>query len=242
MIPKIQRVAPAFGLRWSSDGRSFYVAGMDEGGPDIFRVDGQTGDASSLFGSHHEPGWAAGVEELPQADSFILLRHEYQKQADEELVFRNNGTGQERVLFHLARPAWINGFAVSVDGRQVAFTTANEPGDSSTLRLVPVSGGDARVLLQSKSPELFENGSLAWTRDGSQIVFVETDGRLTHAKSELMEISANGGEPRDLGLSLPRMRRIGIHPDGHRIVFQTHSITGEVWVIRNLFAKAANSR
>jgi Tol biopolymer transport system component len=242
LSPNLSTIFPALRASWSANGLAFYVAGADKSGRmGIFRVDGQTGDASSLFGNDHDFEWARRIEELPLVNSFVLQRQDHGKQTDAELILRKRDTGQERVLFHIAHPAKIFGFAVSTDGQQVAFITGDEPGGTSALRVIPVAGGDARVLFRSNAPQLFQSDSLAWTRDDSQIVFVKTDGRLTHDKSELMEIGANGGEPRDLGLSMPRMARVGIHPDGHRIVFQTHSITGEVWVIRNLFVQAETS-
>jgi Tol biopolymer transport system component len=227
LVPNLQWMGPPFGLRWSADGRSFYVWGLDKvGRAGIYTVNGQTGKASSLFGSNHEPGWAQNVEELPQGKFSVLLRNNFQKQSDAELILRNKISGQERVLFHIARPAFISGFVVSPDGRQVAVTTWGGP---TALRVVPVAGGDARVLLQPKAPKGFTSGALAWTPDGSHVVFVENT-ESQHPKMELMEISAQGGEPLDLGISFPI------------IVFQTHSVTAEVWVIRNLLPTLKASR
>lgn len=242
LVPNLQGMGPPFGLRWSADGRAFYVVGPDKAGqPGIYTVNVQTGKASRLFGNNHEFRWAQNVEDLPDGKSFVLLRDNFQMQSDAKLILRNKSTGQERVLFHIARPASISGFAVSPDGQQVAVTTWGSSGGTSALRVVPVAGGDARVLLQPKAPKGFAGGTLAWTPDGSHLVYVEVT-ESPHPKSELMEISTQGGEPLGLGLSFPIMKHLGIAPDGHRIVFQTHTVTAEVWVIRNFLPTLKASR
>ena len=66
----------------------------------------------------------------------------------------------------------IGDFAVSPDGRRVAFTfrTENHRNDShrSEIALVPLEGGEIRVLTSNEAPE----SGLLWTPDGRSLLFV----------------------------------------------------------------------
>lgn len=242
VIPKLKGVAPIFGVSWSADGRSLYVTGDNgKGLGGIFRIDAQTGDASILFKPTPQLSFEH-TEELAQGNIFVVHQSEGGKKTH-QLVVHNLKSGQERVLFQVAEPAGIGGFAVSPDGRQVAFTTGGEPGGVSDLRVVPMAGGDTRVLFHLKSPEALAGmGSLAWTRDGKYIVFGKGTTLWTQRKVELYEISAQGGEPRDLGLSMPAIQRLHIHPDGHRLLFESDGHSAEVWVIHNVLSTLKASR
>jgi Tol biopolymer transport system component len=242
VVQKLRLVAPISGVSWSADGRSLYVTGGNgKGLYGIFRIDAQTADASILFKSTPQLSFAH-AEELAQGNIFVVHRHEVGKKT-QQLVAHNLKSGQERVLFQVAEPANVSGFAVSPDGRQVAFTTGGEPGGVSDLRVVPVAGGDARVLFHLKAPkELAHSGALAWTRDGKYIVFGKGTTLWTQRKVELYEISAEGGEPRDLELSMPAVQRLHIHPDGHRLLFESDGHSAEVWAIRNILPALKASR
>ena len=235
-------MAPIYGVSWSADGRSLYVTGGNGKGLNgIFRIDAQTGDASNLFKSTPQL-YFAHAEELAQGNIFIVHRHEVGKKT-QQLVVHNLKSGQERVLFQVAEPANVSGFAVSPDGRQVAFTTGGEPGGISDLRVVSVAGGDTRTLFHLKAPkELAREGALAWTRDGKYIVFGEGTTLWTQRKDEVYEISAQGGEPRDLGLSMLAIQRMHIHPDGHRLLFESDGHSAEVWGIHNILPPLRASR
>jgi Tol biopolymer transport system component len=73
--------------------------------------------------------------------------------------------------------------------------------------------------------------TLAWTPDGRALMFVRDDGRL-------WAVSANGGEPRDMGIPMnARIKTPAIHPDGRRIAFgAVEADNNEVWVIENVLA------
>jgi Tol biopolymer transport system component len=242
VVPKLQFVVSKAGISWSADGRSVYVTGTNgKRLHGVYRIDAQTGDASILFRSTPQLGFSH-AEELTQGNVFVLRRQELGKNI-RQLVTRNLKSGQEQVLFHLAEPADISGFAVSPDGRQVAFTTTDEPGSISELRVVPVAGGNARLLYQLKPPKVVEHhGAVAWTRDGKYIVFGERSGLWSQRNVEFYEISAQGGQPRDLGLSMPSVQRLHIHPDGHRLLFESDRNSAEVWVIHNILPALKASR
>jgi Tol biopolymer transport system component len=242
ITPKLKFMAWIIGVSWSADGRSLYVTGRTSNGlGGIFKIDARTGDATILFKSTPQLGFAH-TEELAQGNMFVVHRDEVGKKI-QQLVVQNLQSGRERDLFHLADHAAISGFKISPDGRQVALTTDGEPGGISTLRTIPVAGGEVHVLVQLKAPEELEPiGSLAWTPDGSYIIFGKGSTLWSRRKVEFYEISAQGGQPRDLGLSMPTVRRFHVHPDGHRLLFESDGHSAEVWVIHNILPTLKASR
>ena len=237
LVPKLEYLNPIGGLCWSADGRSLYFVERDtKGGTGVFRIDAQTGNASILLKSTPE-GTIGPVAELPGGNALVFLELAKKKnttQLASQLVVRNLQSGEDRVL--VPDPPGVTwSFAISPDGARAAFTTAAEPGGTSTLRVVPVAGGVDQILLRLKAPETLDGGgTLAWTRDGAYIVFAKGSTITKRQQGELWEINAQGGEPRNLGLSMARIRQISIHPDGHHIVFGAGSYSGEIWTVGNL--------
>ena len=59
-------------------------------------------------------------------------------------------------------------------------------------------------------------------------------------KCELMRISAEGGEPEKLGISMYGISYVSINPDGRKIAFSAKGQTPkspEVWVMENFLPK-----
>lgn len=246
LTPRLDFMFPGYGVRWSCDGRSLEVNGIEEdGGRGVFKVDAETGDTSLLLKA--SPG-TVGVnsEELPGGSSLVALWHEHTKEGEvSKMVVHNLQTGLERELVSVLSPPVLAWFSLSPDSSQVAFTTVNEPGGTSMLRVVPVAGGEARNLLQLRSPEIFLfSGGPAWTPDGRYIVFAKATTLSGQGKIELWEISAQGGAPRSLGLSMANIQFRGnsIHPDGHRLVFDAGANEDEVWEIQNFLPALKASR
>lgn len=242
LVPKFQGMAWYFGVRWSADGRALFFTGTSANGMQgIFRVNVQTGKTSLLFKNTPAMG-VPGAAELPTGNAFVLHRYDLAKKT-QELVFDNLQSGQERILFHIADPVLITGFSISPGGREVAFTTDAEPGGTSVLRIVPVAGGEARTLVRLKAPNLLMHASgLAWTPDGSHILFLKASTLLAHPKTQLWEVSTQGGEPRNLGLAMSRIRHVHIHPDGHQIVFESDMSREEIWAIPDFLRLSMASR
>jgi dipeptidyl aminopeptidase/acylaminoacyl peptidase len=77
-----------------------------------------------------------------------------------------------------------------------------------------------------------------WSRDGRYIFF--TGLRASDEKWDVWHVPVEGGEPRGLGLSLPRIRDISPHPDGFRFAFSSFGPTRhgpEVWVMENFLTQ-----
>jgi Tol biopolymer transport system component len=76
---------------------------------------------------------------------------------------------------------------VSNDGNWIAYRAISE--DGFPLKVIPVNGGNARVLHNSKSRQA---GVLAWSRDGASILIV---GRGEKLERVVSRVPVNGGPP-----------------------------------------------
>jgi Tol biopolymer transport system component len=120
---------------------------------------------------------------------------------------------------------------LSPDGRHLVFFV-RDPQRNEALLVIPVAGGEARELLRVKYPESIDYISLAWTPDGSQILFGKNSSQLV-GKSELWRISVEGGEPQKLELTIDNLMHMRVHLDGQRIVYTAGEYKAEIWVMEN---------
>ena len=121
-----------------------------------------------------------------------------------------------------------NGAALSPDGLKVLFTSqANQKFEiyyNAKLFVQPVSGGEARVL----TPDLpYEIEAASWSEDGKSICFLANMG----VHSELFEISAEGGKPKQLTEGKHNLTAWSATAGGHVFVAQDMASSGEVWIL-----------
>jgi len=209
------------GLRWSSDGKALIVRGTDEKGHDgIFRVDAQTGKVTTLLSGKA----LGGVFRLaPTRDNNVLAFTRNNPTAKFDTVrLRNLKTGAERAIVGGPSYGIINSFAISPDGKLLAFTARNG------LRVMPTEGGEQRELLRAQGHESLQ--WVTWTPDGRYILFA-TQGKQLQSRVGI--ISASGGSPRYLDLKGKRISGIRCDPHGHWIVFEAGWPSEEVWVMQN---------
>jgi len=69
--------------------------------------------------------------------------------------------------------------------------------------------------------------------DGRYILFGVSRGK----EPELWRISAEGGQPQNLGIRMEGIHTLSVHPDGRRIAFSGGSIIREVWALENYLPK-----
>ena len=115
----------------------------------------------------------------------------------------------------------------SPDKSLVAVAVRGYPKAYNSLLLVPSHGGDPRELVRIKQPDRF-TASFAWSPDGNFLYFA----RHSDAGTEVMRISVRGGPPEPIGLRMPMIRNLSIHPDGKHIVFEAgESNATELWAL-----------
>ncbi len=111
------------------------------------------------------------------------------------------------------------------------------------MKVVPTAGGEARELLPDPRHEIWHRTGLAWTRDGGRLLFGRRQGSGQEANIELWCISARGGEPEKIGVAMPVIQSLAVHPDGRRIAFAGgYPKKLEVWALKNFLPTLTSAR
>lgn len=219
--------------RMHPNGQSLLVQGQSlKYRQGIHRVDVETGEAVPVALS--EAGTARLQTPLWSPDGKAVYYA-----AGGSIWMRNLETKEVKEIYRPTQPG-INerSLTLSPDGKQIAFTALSPV----ALMVIPTSGGTPRELLRLKGHDhdwFVYWGGIAWTSDGRHILFFKY---TSETQTELWRISAAGGEPEKLGLSMEEMHYLSAHPDGRRIAFSAGSPSkDEVWVMEN-FLSAAQTR
>ncbi len=205
--------------RWSPDGRALLVQGEDADGQyGIFRVSVDTGDVARLASEGYWPSWSADGQRI------YFARPDADKKA---VTFeRDLATGREREI-----PETRDGSPgiASPDGRYLLQTF--QKGKGSELRLLPVAGGEARVV------HAVQEGGLPWANwtPDSKHILVKHVG---NGRDDVLLVPVDGGAPKKLDLPGARWGWMAMHPDGKRIAYLAGQQEEEVWVIENVLPTA----
>jgi serine/threonine-protein kinase len=229
-------VAPfSSGPEWFPDNRSVLILVRDQGRRAFFRLWLDTARADLV---HRTEGGAASYALAADGRTlYYAVQHTNARENSGRLMRFDIATGRSTVL---KKDEWFIAVAISPDGSQLASLKSvriRAPGHRnfySAVEIIPSGGGEAREVFRD-APWLTgaRYNTLAWTPDGQAIMFVRDDGRL-------WAVSANGGEPHDMGISMKAtIKTPAVHPDGRRIVFGAIEVdNNEVWVIENVLVPA----
>jgi len=224
-------------ISWAPDGRSIIAIGLDkENRSGMYKIDVQTGDATSIVQFERgtiikQPAWSL------DGKAIFYPYTQWTKKLSLVLM-RDLETGQEKELYRKIAPPDIGSVTLSPDGKYLAFLTAEMVDKKLTdvLRVIPAAGGKPCDLIKVPLPETI--GPYAWTPTGREILFAKgLDYRKQDKKCKLWMIPAEGGEARNLGLTIDRIFNLSIHPDGKRIAFTSGTPSAEVWVMENFLPK-----
>ncbi|MFH1250335.1 MAG: tetratricopeptide repeat protein [bacterium] len=247
---KEQLLKPAidigFGLRWAPDGRSLFVNGTDNAKREgLFRVDAQTGEVS-LIVERHFVG-VPGLEISPDGRKIFYTAVAGSGITNGESAYDvrhfalDLKSGQEQELTR-PRNTPLVPLALSPDGEQLAFIGAGDKAGSTAICVMPSSGGPPIQLVDIGSPD-WASRVIAWSPDGRYliyaVIFPKThDTNMGLTRWELWRVSAQGGEPQRLDLTVDGLlRHLRIHPDGQRIVYYAWRGGTEIWVMENFLPK-----
>jgi Tol biopolymer transport system component len=220
-----------FGLCWGPDGRSLFVNGTDNAKREgLFRLDAQTGEASLIL-EHRFGYYLPGLELSPDGRKIFYTALDEPGMSGYRVIARDLQSGQEQLL---TRPrATLMALALSPDGEQLAFLGADGKVGSEGIFVMPSSGGAPRKLVRTAQLR-----AIAWSPDGRYLIYpalTKMPGpHLGRSQWELRRVSAQGGEPQRLDLSVDGLLRfLRVHPDGQRIVYYAWRGVKEVWVMEN---------
>lgn len=146
----------------------------------------------------------------------------------------------------------LGGVALSPDGQYIATSTADLATKSQSIMLVPVAGGEPRVLMRVALPQsVIDHWMLAknlnqlnmlrilWAPDSRSLVVEHTQ-----SKPEQWWVPVDGHEPPkrvSLGVNLWNVR---VHPDGRRIAMalQQPRRADDVWVLEHVLPAASTKK
>lgn len=173
--------------RWSPDGRELLVRGNDLRGRNngLYRIDAESGEVTLLatpFPGDGLPQWAADG------------KHAYYRRQS-SIIERDLASGTEREAVHLGTSG-AGEFAVSPDDRSVAYLSTERPGTS--LSVMPMAGGPARVLLQVSAPGRLV-GRFDWTADGQALAIAK---QLADNRNEIWIVPVTAEKPRKLDIDV----------------------------------------
>jgi Tol biopolymer transport system component len=225
-------------LRWSPDGRSILAVGGDRKNRyGIFRIAVDSGEITLLVQNSQDTGYWKPAW-LPDGKAII-----YQSTGRSyRYLLRELESGQEKEIYRSDQPFSSAKPDLSPDGRQVALGLYDEAAKKTTIRLIPINGGEARDLFvltqdpKEKAPAYVEG--LTWTPDGREVLMVIRGAKAQDSASKIWRLSAEGGQPRPTELTAEWMSQLRIHPDGRQVTFTAGRLQFEVWVMEN-FLKAA---
>lgn len=218
-------------IDWSPDGRYFLLAGYNNKNRlGLHIVDAQAGNVTATLLDGYWGSWSRDGKTIFYAKNDASTN-------SRPLVARELKSGEDKVLF----PGVVGaGAAVSPDGEQIAFSSVSgEQYELATLYVLSLKQGKPHEILKLKSPEDF--GPIAWSPDGDRLIFARRN--FQENKVEVWQIPAEGGQPKNLGLSTTDMMSpISIHPDGNRIAFSSGRRKAEVWVMENFLPAKTESK
>lgn len=221
--------------RWSPDGRTILVKGMDlQSRNGLFLIDAATGATRVAALVDERTPEQIGPFQWGTDSATVLFTRQRGG-----LVALDLASGKERVVFDFASDGITGftpmpGFGLSRKGRMLAYSAyrQNALGANETVLRVKGPGEPARDLVVG--PVRMED----WTPDG-HILFTKSEKGQTMA---LWSVLAAGGPPVPLGFQANGLRNVSIDPDGRRLVFTAGFPGSEVWALSNFLPQPPTTR
>lgn len=150
----------------------------------------------------------------------------YMRNKGGTIWLRDIATGQEKKICSGAAD-----FELSADGQSLAVMFFDIYKGTTSLKVLPSSGGQAREILKLQMPEWMS--AIAWFPDARHLIFARGRRDLIDQPHELWKISTLDGKPYDLQAKSEYVYDLRVHPDGRRIAIWAGIDSSEVWVMEN---------
>ncbi len=243
-------------LVWSPDGRSVLAEGFrpQVGNETVELINVQTGALTPV--TTHVPRGRTGTFDLPlgwspDEKAIYLRRTEYDIQrpydsgpTEFRLLEHDLASGRERELSRGMLPNPFQAVVLSPDRRHLVFPSPGPEGSGQVLKIVPLTGGEGRVLFSAEVSDRIRGQTLNWTPDGRHVI-VGTHARRGPQASvtHLWRIPVQVGEAQRLALIIESAPNSGVrlrmHPDGRQLAFHNGRVlpgAGELWVMENFLS------
>jgi len=199
-------------LRWSPDGSTLSVIGIEDGRPEVIGIPVSGAAPEAITKA---PEGAFTYEWAPDGKSLAFLtrdpmpRDEERQRQDKSFVLRADAperstrlalvrVGQPFAMRLLTPPAdYVDALSWSPDGREIAYSAAPRTGFTAAydarVYAVALEGGARRTIVDRAGM----NTGPRYSPDGRSIAFISTNGRNDiMASRSLTVVAAAGGTPR----------------------------------------------
>ena len=191
--------------RWYPDGRSILIAaggqGRDGSQQDgLYKVDLTTGQSELVIRPASE-----FFDILSGGKSILYEQIDPETKQFGGLITRIEvATGKRTILKRAVLHEHLAEINVSPDGRLVAYVRLNDLTSQSYLEVMPVEGGDSRVVFHTQDWTAYSvTHGIAWTPDQRYLVFArEWKGRSGEFRRALVKVPVEGGEAEEIGIAL----------------------------------------
>ncbi|MEE8117739.1 MAG: tetratricopeptide repeat protein [Gemmatimonadales bacterium] len=249
-------------LVWSPDGRSILAEGFrpQVGDETLALINVETGAVTTV--TTHTPRGRTGTYDLPlgwspDEEAIYLRRTEFDIQlpfasgpTEFQLLEHDLASGREREMYRGVLPNPFYRVVLSADRQHVVFASPGPEGSGQVLKMVPVTGGEGRVLFSVQPSERIRGQTLNWTPDGRYLLVGTHARRGPQARvTHLWRIPVEDGEAQRLGLTIESAPnsgvRLQVHPDGRRLAFHSSRVlpgAGELWVMEHFLPALERER
>ncbi len=229
-LAEVGRSRNVTNLTWTPDGSALHFTQRGSGDPSTLRrADARTGEMTEIFRSRMAHAFLT-----PDGTRAVLVREAHDGDPTASgVVVRDLATGEERTVHEDV----TNALSLSPDGRTLAMVTGGGRAADrhvSQVVLLPLEGGEPRVLASTTHPEHWEFNQyrLPWTPDGRHLLVVH--GGWEGIPHHLMAVPVDGGEPRRFFRTPGSRIYPDIHPDGQRVAFIDGEARSEMWVLEEI--------
>jgi Tol biopolymer transport system component len=213
--------------RWYPNGQSLAVAGRDFNGRGvIYRIDADTGQSTFL-----SQGPAVARVQIDPNGTVVwgqlISGKPFPAPARAGVTFGNH--------------------ELSPDGRFFAVVAADAQAGTSSLLLVPSTGGEPRELFRVDPPHLlWTHGNVTWTPDSKAVLVAEalTMSEYHVEPTALWLVPTDGSPARKLGADISSWSLDGLRlsPSGRQIAFFVGGSSREVWALEHVAPQRAQHR
>lgn len=215
-------------IEWLGN-EQIYLFGRERGDFGAFRLDVGNGSFTRIS---PEPkpgdGWKF-FDMSPDGGTLYLARRSQAKRSRHDIVAHDLESGTERVV-QTARLDQRT-LAVSPDGRKIAYIGRRE-GGAYELRTADAAGAEQEAIVHRVAGGESMHAPVAWTPDGSRILFVASSG---DGQAGLWSVASDGaGAPvRIKGTEwCCESQDLQFHPDSRRVLFIAGKERAEIWMLK----------
>jgi Tol biopolymer transport system component len=198
-------------VTWSPDGRAVVFEGRASSTQaGLFKLDLTTKNASpQLLVAGENPTYP-----ILAPDGRVFY---YRQVGTQGVLMKDLQSGSEQIIPAQGGKA---GTWLSPDGQTFLLLQTPQGTKSSSIDTMPVHGGPQRTVITGVE----DSGNVAgWSHDSKYVLFRSGDS--------ILRVSSAGGVAEPIGLSLPRIRSLSVHPNGRKIAVTGGEATFavEVW-------------